>query len=112
MIRLEKLTEEEISDLPFPETARKLGGLLVVESEVDPELVDRLRSQWRSQMITYDESSEIKFQEPEMWTIDDPAGILRHPIATYPSYEKAKEFVDLMVRRFRLIVKQKRKVSR
>lgn len=41
------LLEAEIAKLPFPDTARALGGLLVVDSPVDQLKIEKFRAAWR-----------------------------------------------------------------
>ena len=57
------LTEEQISALPFPDTARKIGGLLVLEDEA---LSNHLNIEWfRRQWNEYIKNSETKTSAPE-----------------------------------------------
>ncbi len=47
-VKLIKLSEERINELPFPDTARKLGGILVLEEHaLENHLnVEEFRRQW------------------------------------------------------------------
>ena len=46
--KLVKLTRKEIAKLPFPETARALGGILVPDVEpLDPKVVAKIRKQFK-----------------------------------------------------------------
>lgn len=47
-LRLVPLTEEEIEALPFPDTARAIGGLLILENEgLENHLnVEKFRQLW------------------------------------------------------------------
>jgi hypothetical protein len=47
LIKIIPMTEEEIARLPFPETARLLGGIMVMMDDIDPKVVKRIRRQWR-----------------------------------------------------------------
>ena len=46
MVKLIKMTEEEISKLPYPEMARVLGGILVGTCPLDDKLLKSLREDW------------------------------------------------------------------
>ena len=47
--KLVKLTKKEIKALPFPETARLLGGILMPDPEpLDPEYVAKIRQQFKN----------------------------------------------------------------
>lgn len=42
------LTEEEIAKLPFPESARLLGGLMTLNTpEIDPKEIEKFRRLFR-----------------------------------------------------------------
>lgn len=43
MVKLIKMTEEEISKLPYPEIARALGGILVGTCTLEDKLLKSLR---------------------------------------------------------------------
>lgn len=46
---IHKLTEEQMNELPFPKTAKIIGGIMVIESEpVDPDLADEMAAQWQA----------------------------------------------------------------
>lgn len=45
-LKLKKMTEEEINQLPYPETAKALGGVIYIEDEVDENLVNALKQAW------------------------------------------------------------------
>jgi len=47
--KLKKLTRKEIKALPFPETARRLGGILIVtnDQDTDPKLMAKIRQQFK-----------------------------------------------------------------
>lgn len=56
MLRLIKLTEEEIAELPYPETARKIGGILdIVDTPLSDELLKKIRKQFRESLSNADE---------------------------------------------------------
>ena len=55
MLKLIKLTEEEIAKLPFPETARKIGGIMdFVDIPVSEETMKIIRKQFRESMHNAD----------------------------------------------------------
>jgi len=55
MLKLIKLTEEEIEKLPFPETARAIGGILdIVDTPLSEELLKKVRQQWRESLYNAD----------------------------------------------------------
>jgi hypothetical protein len=45
-VRVRKLTEEEIEKLPFPETARKIGGVLEIVDDIPEKEIERFRELW------------------------------------------------------------------
>lgn len=48
MVKLKKLTEKEISKLPFPETARAIGGYLYFQdSNISESDIRKIRKQFR-----------------------------------------------------------------
>lgn len=49
-MKIKKLTEEEIAKLPFPDTARALGGILYFDSGLSQEDVDKLRKQFKESL--------------------------------------------------------------
>lgn len=55
MLKLIKLTEEEIAKLPYPETARKIGGIMdFVDIPVSDELLKKIRKQFRESIYNAD----------------------------------------------------------
>jgi len=48
MIKIKSLTKEQINKLPFPKTARLLGGIITIASpEIDEEQLRKFRRQYR-----------------------------------------------------------------
>ena len=45
-LKIRKLTEEEIQKLPYPETAKKIGGILEIHNDLNEQEVEKLKESW------------------------------------------------------------------
>lgn len=45
-LKIKILTEEEIKILPYPETARIVGGILIMEETIDQTVIENLLREW------------------------------------------------------------------
>lgn len=66
-IKIIPLTESEIARLPFPDTARKIGGIMVLDSEPyeNHENAEKFIKEWEEVVSTAKEFRVPIFEEKE-----------------------------------------------